>query len=199
MLATKQCTVCNTTKNKSEFYKKPQGIDRLRPNCKECQKIQVSLYAKTKAGIATRIYGHQVEKSKRRKHNPPTYTKEYFKGWLFGQSLFHALYNDWIESNCNPRLKPSVDRLDDYTGYTESNIRVCTWQENNIKAYQDRKNGINNKANQKVRQYTLDGEFICDYHSMHEAERITGIRCNHIHEYCRGKRKTAGDFRWSFL
>lgn len=51
--------------------------------------------------------------------------------------------------------------------------------------------------NKPVRQMTLSGEIITEYASMTEASKITGI-C-HISCVCRGVRKAAGGFMWSFV
>lgn len=53
---------------------------------------------------------------------------------------------------------------------------------------------INSKA---VSQF-LDGSFIADYPSAHEAGRLTGIHFSHISECCRGNRRTAGGYQWKF-
>lgn len=56
-------------------------------------------------------------------------------------------------------------------------------------------NGTNNKA---VYQYDLSGKFIGEYKSAHEAARILNIQFTNICKVCRGERKTAGGFGWSY-
>ena len=45
-----------------------------------------------------------------------------------------------------------------------------------------------------VVQLSLDGEFIAEYPSVKEAERITGI--TNISNCCRGYYQSAGGFKW---
>ena len=35
--------------------------------------------------------------------------------------------------------------------------------------------------------------------SMRNAEKVIGIKGNHISDVCKGKRKTAGGFHWEFI
>lgn len=55
--------------------------------------------------------------------------------------------------------------------------------------------GINDKI---VYQYDLQGNFIQEYSSAHEASRDTGISYSNICKVCRGERHTAGNFGWSY-
>ena len=56
-------------------------------------------------------------------------------------------------------------------------------------------NGTNDK---KVYQYSLDGALIGEYKSAHEAARALNIQFTNICKVCRGERKTAGGFGWSY-
>lgn len=56
-------------------------------------------------------------------------------------------------------------------------------------------NGTNDK---EIYQYTLLGELIKKYNSAHEADRETGIPFTNICKVCRGERKTAGGYYWSY-
>lgn len=49
-----------------------------------------------------------------------------------------------------------------------------------------------------VNQYSLEGQFIAHYESASEASRKTGIRQGNISSCCRGERKTAGHYRWTY-
>ena len=72
---------------------------------------------------------------KNRGHKPPEYSFEQFYNWLINQQKFEKLYNDWIASGCENNLKPSVDRPNDYKGYSLNNIQLMTWRENKEKYY----------------------------------------------------------------
>ena len=56
-------------------------------------------------------------------------------------------------------------------------------------------NGTNDKA---VYQYDLSGQFVKEYKSAHEAARENNIQFTNICKVCRGERKTAGGFGWSY-
>ena len=56
-------------------------------------------------------------------------------------------------------------------------------------------NGTNDKI---VYQYDLSGNLIGEYKSAHEAARILNIQFTNICKTCRGERKTAGGFHWSY-
>ena len=56
-------------------------------------------------------------------------------------------------------------------------------------------NGTNDK---KVYQYDISGKLIGEYKSAHEASRILNIQFTNICKVCRGERKTAGAFGWSY-
>lgn len=59
------------------------------------------------------------------------------------------------------------------------------------------KSSLSQPTNHSVLQYSLDGEFIAEYHSLGEAERATGALRSKILMCCKGKRKTAGGFKWA--
>ena len=50
----------------------------------------------------------------------------------------------------------------------------------------------------KVTQLTLDGEPLAEYSSANAAQKITGIDRAAILRCCKGKNKTAGNFKWRF-
>lgn len=50
----------------------------------------------------------------------------------------------------------------------------------------------------KIFQYTVDGDFICEYESVAEAARKTGLKDTHISRCARGKRKTTGGYVWQY-
>jgi len=160
-------------------------------------KIKTNWY-RTKIGLSYRIYSHQKENSKRRGHNAPSYSLDEFREWLFSQNNFEYLYNNWKNCNYEKMLSPSVDRIDDYKGYSIDNISLTTWYENKKRGHQDSKNGINNKNNKSV--YMIDFNFNKKkyFHSVMEASRRTGIDRAHISSCCNGKRKSAGGYYWEF-
>jgi group I intron endonuclease len=57
-------------------------------------------------------------------------------------------------------------------------------------------NGTNDKT---VYQYDLSGQLIKEYKSAHDAARENNIQFTNICKVCRGERKTAGGFGWSYV
>lgn len=130
------------------------------------------------------MYDTQIRNCKDRGYSLPKYTKEEFKKWLLENSTFICLYQEWVNSNYQKELKPSIDRLNDYKTYSFDNIQIITWKENRIKAYKSMKEGGNNKNNKAVDWFTAEGIFIKRFHSINEAERQTGIKALVIHKHC---------------
>ncbi len=167
---------------------------------KEKRKISSDKFRRTKKGLLSTIYYTQVSKSKKRNHPKPTYTLNELKQAVMPMELFDTLFNAWVDSNYSKDLRPSLDRIKDELPYTEDNIQLMTWKENNNKGYADRKSGKNTAVNKKVYQYTLNNEYVATYHSIQEADRATGIASSSIGECCRNARNRvkAGNFKWYY-
>ncbi len=195
---TKQCTQCKTIKNISEFYKRKQGKKGIISHCKKCANKRSKEYNHSKKGLLSLIYSRQKSNSIERGHDLPTYTKIELYDWLFSQKKFHILYDNWKRLDYQKDYVPSVDRKDDYIGYTMNNIQLMTWRENNEKNYMSRKDGTNNKHNTAIIQYTKEMFFVSEYHSVAFASRQTGINAGNIYSVCNKERRTAGGFIWRF-
>ena len=191
------CKDCGKSKPLDEFSRNKRMTNGHLSSCKKCCCKYADIASKTKDGLITKMYASQRRHSKKRGHNPPTYTNNELKEWLFAQKEFHELYDKWKRLDYQKKYIPSVDRLDDYSGYSLSNIQITTWNENMKKGHRDSRNGINNKRNKAVIKMRLDGEIIDIYHSMNEAERVTGIPSSNISNCCSGKLNSAGGFLWS--
>ena len=151
---------------------------------------------RTKEGLISQIYYNQKGHSKDRGHNVPSYSREELIEWAFSQTLFHVLYDNWKRLDFQKSYVPSVNRKNDYIGYTMDNIELMTWGENKAKGEYDKKKGINNKNNKAVLKCDSNGYVLEEYYSISEALRVTGIR--HISECCKGKLKSAGGFKWKY-
>jgi len=194
----KECTKCGETKSFIQFTKDKRNLNGLQSWCKNCIKESRLEFYKTKDGLISKIYSRQIQASKQRNHNEPQYTLQWLKNWLFGQELFHNLYKEWAINGFDVNLIPSVDRKDDYKGYTKDNIQIMTWGENRNKGHQYRTIGKNNKQNKSVLQFTKDMALVKEYHSLNEARRQTGVSSGNISECCSGSRKSAGGFIWKY-
>ena len=153
-------------------------------------------YYRTKKGLIANIYSTQRFKSKKRNYPLPVYTLEELRKWALSQSIFHKLFNEWVNSGYKHELVPSIDRLDDYKSYTFDNLQVVTWGENNNNYLYNVRNGINNKNRRAVLQYSLDGEFLNEYPSIKDAMRKTGV--NHVSAVCRGVLNKSGECIWKY-
>ena len=196
METSKKCTICKIIKELKFFNKNKSKFDRYGTECKPCSSLYNINYRRTKIGLIGQIYSHQKSKSKKRNHIPPTYTKQELKDWLFSKPLFHKLFKEWESSSYDTNLTPSIDRKDDYVGYTIDNIQIMTYKCNTIKGGIDRFLGINKKPLKAVIQLTKDNKIVAEFYSIAKAFRSTGIY--QISACCLGKRKTAGGFIWKF-
>ena len=63
--------------------------------------------------------------------------------------------------------------------------------------YEDRKNlyGSNRRA---ALQYDLDGNFIREWDALIDIQNELGIFSVSVSRVCKGKRKTAGSFKWKY-
>ena len=155
-------------------------------------------YNRSINGFIVNIHAQQRRRSRLRNMPQPTYSKDELKEWFLKQDLFKTLYENWVSSNYDKNLTPSVDRKDDYMGYTLNNIQLMTWIENKQKHYQDKIIGNNNKISKAVEQYSKSGVLINTYFSTMEAERNTQVIHNNISSCCKGQRKSAGGFIWKY-
>lgn len=190
----KKCTKCKEEKELKEFVKdnsKKSGYSSL---CKVCK----ANHRRSKNGLVLKIYNSQKLSSKKRNYPQPKYTIKELEVWLFSQENFDELYKKWIDSGYQRLLVPSVDRLNDYKGYSFDNIRLVTWGENNKKGLEDRKSGINKKGCKTIIQCDLSGNVIKEFFSSGEAERKTGVKNSNISCCCNHKRPSAGGYIWKF-
>jgi len=198
---TKICTKCKINKEFTEFKKEKNGKYGLRSQCISCVNTKTANFRKTKQGVITVLYAHQIDKSKKRGHKPPTHTNKELSDWLLHDWLFDLLFNNWVNSGYLTNMKPSIDRLDDTKGYSLDNIQLMTWAENKEKGYRDMRRGkITHGVNPQkaVLQFTSKGVFIKEFVSASEACRQTKIHYVSISLVCREKRNHAGGFRWKF-
>lgn len=57
---------------------------------------------------------------------------DFYRFSLCGES-YHKLYEDWVSSDYERRLSPSIDRIDTSLGYVLGNIQWITQSENSRK------------------------------------------------------------------
>lgn len=140
-------------------------------------------------------YRHQKESSIKRGHTPPAYSKEELAIWTKGQINFREVFDNWKNNNFLTKFIPSIDRLKDELPYTFENIRLVTWEENNLKA--TIKN--NEKLSKPVLKICKNTSKILDtYKSIAEAGRLNKARRTNINYCCKNNHRTAGGFKWKY-
>ena len=194
----KVCTKCNIEKNYSSFHKHKLGIYGLRPKCKLCRKNENLKYHQSKEGLMTKMMASMKNSSKKRNMSLPEFDKNSFKSWVLAQEVFHKLYYEYEQSNYSTRLKPSIDRLDDYKGYSFDNMQIITWGENYDKSRLHMVDGTNTKNSKTVYQYTKEGELVREYFSMAEAAKHLNTNWQNISACCRGVHKTCKGYIFSY-
>lgn len=173
----KQCSQCKRELPLDAFDKQKTGKLGRRADCKECRKR----FTRTKEGLVKALFSNQKAKSKKRGYQPPKYTEKELFNWMNQQQKFHTLYATWIKAGYPTKLKPSIDRIDDYKTYALDNIQVVTVDQNVTRYCKDTKKGINTKRCKAVDMLSLDGEYIRRYYSASEAARqFNGIPSNII-------------------
>jgi len=135
MLPNKRCNICLMLFPLDNFYKRSGRINQIKAYCKECDRAKTRQYMTTKKGLLSVMYSHQKKSSKKRGMQKPSYSKEEFKEWLFSQSDFHKMYDNWKRLDYQKEYIPSVDRKDDLVSYTIANIQLMTWKENREKYF----------------------------------------------------------------
>ena len=152
--------------------------------------------SRTVYGVIKKMYNGQLHRSKKIHNFNIGYSFEDFHAWVLSNGSFNKMYSDWVNSGYDTDKTISTDRINDYKGYTFDNIQLLTMYDNRTKAYEDMKNGVNNKQSKAVIQYDMEGKKIKEYYSSRSASRETNI--SHITSCCNGNRKSAGGYKWSY-
>lgn len=168
----KTCIDCNTCKPFTDFVPKASCKDGYEPRCRKCRSIKYN--KSTPELLCKKIYNTQLINSTGRGHAAPVYTLAELTQWMVSQPQFAELYAAWEAAGYPKNKAPSVDRLDDNSGYTLDNIQLLTWEANLLKgaaAKQANTLIVNHRA---VVAYHLNGELYKRYASMAEALREFG-------------------------
>lgn len=153
---------------------------------------------RTKEKLCKTMYDGQITRTKKYGYNKVSYSRKEFKDWLFLQQEFHELFDKFAENDFFRDDTPSIDRLDDYKGYSFDNIQIITLFENREKYYNNAYNGVNRKKLRKVFKFDLNNNFIKEYYSVAQAERENDANQANIRKTCNGERNKAGGFVWKW-
>ena len=216
----KTCSDCKEAKRVSEFYKNKTKTGFYYSSiCKKCAIIRVEKYRKTapkevkeKISARRKIYRENKKQEKEtwfkkiyaamKKRNRNKFglelcfSLEEFQNWVSQnyQEEFHKMFSDYVKSGFDKAICPSIDRIDDYKGYSFDNMQLLTWEENNKKGRECQKNKkscaevATKYCSKTVIQFDTNMNFIREYKSAHEVERETGFRANLIARACRRNR-----------
>ena len=188
----------NSNETRNKYYRKNS----------EKIKHQVKQYGRTYNGLITRMYCGIKQRSKRYNNNQLGFTKEEFVQWVSNQQeLFDILWNNWIQSDYDTKLKPSINRLNDYKSYTFDNMELTTWEDNfnkgtkciktfNAHSCVSRNNG--KMACKSVIQFDVNDDYLNKFSSITEAAKILHLHKESISACFKGIYKTAGGYKWQY-
>lgn len=194
----KTCSKCKQSLKLDNFTKDKARQDGFKIICISCSKIAKKEWCLSEIGTLKNMYNNQKRNSKRRGHNPPSYTFKEFEEWAYNNN-YKFIYLKYKESGFKKNLLPSADRLNDYIGYSLDNIRMVTYKENMDKKALDavlNRSTTGDAKCKRVKQYDLNGNFIQEFNTVEEAQRT--LKINHISCVCLGKRKTSGGYIWKY-
>ena len=211
-----QCPSCSSTRDVRADTLKFQKSTLCRP-CANRARTKKDIAEKfnkldhyhTLEGHITAIWNAQRQRSKHNGWAEPAYSREELIEWVRNQPNASDLYTAWELSGYEKNHAPSIDRLDDYKPYSFDNIRLVDWETNNKKGRDSQITGDNTKNCSAVRQLTMDGIPIQDFHSVSAAARALGISTSRICAAARGFRYkksgvkspiySTGGYKWEYV
>lgn len=155
-------------------------------------------------GLLRKLYNAMKARSKIRGHALMTFSFSEFVIWAYNND-YKKLYDFWVEEEYSKWLRPSVDRINDYLGYTFDNMQLTTWEINQQKQRDDVHNATSTSGKAicvQVEQLTLSGEHIAYFESTQKAADAVGLKNRaSITQACSDKyiNKTAKGFLWKYV
>lgn len=151
LMKEKECFICHQKKPLNEFYTHKGMLDGHLNKCKECAK-RYSRSRDTKEYDRNRYHNnvdrylkHKYYMMRQRCSNGKYSIRDYpekglnltLEEWLRWceetMPTFMALYNAWKDSDCDPKLTPTIDRIDNSRGYELGNLQWLTRSANSRK------------------------------------------------------------------
>ena len=187
------CKICKEDKPVQEFYKSNKS------SCKECVKIRNrsqdhTAKDRTEKGVVRVLFKTMKRHQRLRGHGELPFTKQDFIIWLENTN-FKTLYNKWVKAVYEKDLKPSVDRLDDFHGYSFENMRLVTWKDNHEHQICDilEGKGTSGKRCKSLGKFNKEGELLSTYVSYQDVRRKEGY-C--VHYPVKNKRPCKKGYLW---
>lgn len=143
-------------------------------------------YRKTKKGVLTNMFNHM------KKRHPIEFSLIDFQDRFLEDKKFNRLYTEWIKSNFQKQLKPSLDRINNKKEYTIKNTQMLNWAENRYKQSMEGRN-----RNGAVIQM-IGSKVINIFKSQREAVVRTGISQSNMSSVLNGKRKTVNGYNFIY-
>ncbi len=182
-MRTKICTKCGLEKELNQFYKSGKY---LRPDCKECVKLnRVESHKKYPWKRVLNDINQRCDNSKHVGYK--WYGEKGIENHLIEKDI-EFLY---IRDNAKNMKKPSIDRKNSNKNYTLENCQFIELKNNVSK-------GNKESHIKPILQFDLKGNFIREWNSIIEAERVLKIFQTNIIKCCKGKYKSCGGFIWKY-
>ncbi len=160
---------------------------RQQKQCLSCRNT-LSSFTKEQATIIKRLNSHCRYNARKRNMQLPFWSSSAELGqWLKTQPRWPILWEAYEQSGYDPNLAPSIDRLDNSKSYTEENIELVTWEENNRRGHEYTKECLNKYG--AVSVYYTTGEYIDTFVSISDAENQ--LQCPNLLKVLKQERKQA--------
>lgn len=143
-------------------------------------------YRKTKKGVVTNIY------HKMKSRNSVSFSLQYLHEFSKSQK-FNRLFLEWEKSKYNKQFKPTIDRINQKSGYEVGNIQWMTWADNRYKQRME----VNLIRARRVGRF-LGDKLLEEYTSVSDAVRKSGVMQGNLSSCLSGKRKTASGYVWKY-
>ena len=177
-------------KNKEYYQKKSKQIrtkvnQYRKENIDEIKKKKINYY-RTMNGFLTHRYASMKQR------NVVSFSKEELSKWLdCRKRLFEKLLIEWKKNGFKREFSPSINRIDDFKGYSIDNIELITWKKNNELGI----NSIKTKK-QKERPVTLHkGNENVDFNSIKDACKFLNVTHQSVCKVVNGKYKTCKGYK----
>jgi len=184
---------CKQTKDIDKFYRDISSIDGHANMCSQCVNNRNKKNSHTLIGLIKSMYRSQQSSTIARNFTPIGYSLEEFIEWMVFNPKLKDLFISWKNSGYKKMLKPSIDRIDDYGGYSFENIQLMSWQENMDKAFIDIKSGKNSKTLRAIVVFK-DGHYLDEYKSIAITVRKLNIKRGGIMNVLNGNIKQFNGF-----